>query len=177
MAWCGPLSEWNTKILRVKSYFRHERRTYVLQNIKTYVLRWTTIGFKQKYGHRSSRRVDMNLRDKSWVHDGNRSVFRRSQIMILCYLTPCLFLFWHKTPYFAKILDRNIELKMKLYFYCWWVLSDCAVRETWVPRGMASLRQANVGNDMKKYLYVWFSHFTFDRNTSMLELFPVIVFQ
>ena len=35
------------------------------KNIKTYVLRCTTIGFKQKYGHKSSRRADMNLRCKS----------------------------------------------------------------------------------------------------------------
>ena len=35
------------------------------KNIKTYVLRCTIIGFKQKYGHRSSRRADMNPRCKS----------------------------------------------------------------------------------------------------------------
>ena len=34
------------------------------KNIKTYVLRCTTIRFKQKYGHRS-RHADMNLRCKS----------------------------------------------------------------------------------------------------------------
>ena len=36
--------------------------------IKTRALRWTTIGFKQKYGHGSSRRADkdmMNLQCKS----------------------------------------------------------------------------------------------------------------
>ena len=32
------------------------------ENIENYVLRCTTIGFKQKYGHKSSRRADMNLR-------------------------------------------------------------------------------------------------------------------
>ena len=35
------------------------------ENIKKYVLRCTTIGFKQKYGHKSSRRADINLRCKS----------------------------------------------------------------------------------------------------------------
>ena len=111
------------------------------------------------------------------VHGGNRSVFCRSQIMRLCYLTPFLFIFLHKTPYFTEILDLNFELEMKLYFYCWWVLRDCAIRETRVPHGMASLRQANVGNDMKKYSSPLIFTFYHDRDTSVLYLFPVIVFQ
>ena len=39
------LPEWNAKILHVKCYFRHEWSTHVLQNIKSYVLRCTTIAF------------------------------------------------------------------------------------------------------------------------------------
>ena len=35
------------------------------ENIEKYVLRCTTIGFKQKYGHKSSRRADMNLQCRS----------------------------------------------------------------------------------------------------------------
>ena len=35
------------------------------ENIEKYALRCTTIGFKQKYGHQSSRRADMNLRSRS----------------------------------------------------------------------------------------------------------------
>ena len=60
---------------------------------------------------------------------------RRSQIMRLCYLTPSLFKYLHKTPYYREMLDRNIESEM--YFYCWWVspVSDCAIRETSDQRG------------------------------------------
>ena len=35
------------------------------ENIEKYALRCTTIGFKQKCGHKSSRCVDMNLRCRS----------------------------------------------------------------------------------------------------------------
>ena len=35
------------------------------ENIEKYALWCTTIGFKQKYGHKSSRRADMNLRCRS----------------------------------------------------------------------------------------------------------------
>ena len=58
-------------------------------------------------------------------------------------------------------------------------LRNQLIRETWVPRGMASmasLRQANVGN-MKKYSLPLIFTFYLDRDTSMLELFPAIVFQ
>ena len=63
-----------------------------------------------------SRNTDKNHRGVvTWfamqirVSGGNRSVFRRSQIMRLCYLTPFLFISLHKTPYFTEILDRNME--------------------------------------------------------------------
>ena len=39
----------------------------------------------------------------------------------------------YKTLYYREILDRNDELEM--HFYCWWVLSDCAIRETSDQRG------------------------------------------
>ena len=42
--------------------------------IKRHVLRCTTIGFKQKYGHRSSRRADMNMNLRS------KSVFFTAEI-------------------------------------------------------------------------------------------------
>ena len=108
--------------------------------IKTHVLRCTIIGFKQKYGHSSSRSADESAM-QSRVHGGNRSIFwyellsGRSQIMRLCYLTPSLFKYLHKTPYYREMLDRNIESEM--YFYCWWVspVSDCAIRETSDQRG------------------------------------------
>ena len=49
--------------------------TYTFYNyIKTHVLRCTTIGFKQKYGHSSSRSADESAM-QSRVHGGNRSVF------------------------------------------------------------------------------------------------------
>ena len=121
--------------------------------IKTHVLWCTTIGFKQKYGHRG---VLMNLRCKAVFtaeigqYSGIELLSRRSQIMRLCYLTPFLFKYLHKTPYYREILDRNIESEM---FYCWWVspVSDCAIRETSDQRGKWY---------EKNIFYVWFSHFT-----------------
>ena len=46
-----------------------------------------------------------------------------------------------------------------------------------VPRGMVSLRQANVGNYMKKYSLPLIFTFYLNGDTSVLELFPVIIFQ
>ena len=82
------------------------------------------------------RGVLMNLRCKAVFtaeigqYSSIELLSRRSQIMRLCYLTPFLFKYLHKTPYYREILDRNIESEM--YFYCWWVspVSDCAIRET-----------------------------------------------
>ena len=128
-----------------------------------------------------SRDMDIHHRGVlTWIyvanirfHGGNRSVFRSSQIMRLCYMTSFLFMSLYKIPYFTEILDRNTELEMRLHFYCWWVWSDCAIRETWVLRGKGSLRQANVGNDMKWYSLPLIFTFNLDIDTSVLELFPV----
>ena len=92
------------------------------------------------------RGVLMNLRCKAVFtaeigqYSGIELSSRRSQIMrlchlTLCYLTPSLFKYLHKTPYYREMLDRNIESEM--YFYCWWVspVSDCAIRETSDQRG------------------------------------------
>ena len=55
------------------------------------------------------------------------------------------------------------------------VVSDCAtIRKLAVPRGL-TLRQADVGYD-EYYLYLIFP-FYLNRDTSVLELFPVAVFQ
>ena len=40
------------------------------------------------------------------------------------------------------------------------MVSDGAIGKLWVPRGLTTLWQANVGNDMKNILFIWFSHFT-----------------
>ena len=61
------------------------------ENIEKYALRCTTIGFKQKYGHKSSRRADMNLRCRSEFAAEIGQYFV-GQIMRLCYLTPYLFI-------------------------------------------------------------------------------------
>ena len=61
----------------------------------------------------------MNLRCKAvfTAEIGQYSgMSRRSQIMRLCYWTPPLFKYLHKTPYYREMLDRNIESEM--YFYC-----------------------------------------------------------
>ena len=130
-----------------------------------------------------SRIMDINHRGVlTWIYDAdpsseNKSVFRRSQIIRLCYLMPFLFISLHKTPYFTETLGRNIESKTQLYCYCWRVLSDCAIVETWIPRGMASLRQVDVGNYMKKYSWPLIFTFYLNRDTLVLELFPVVIFQ
>ena len=55
------------------------------------------------------------------------------------------------------------------------VVSDCAIRKLLaVPRGL-TLRQATVGYE-KYYLHFFFT-FYLNRDTSVLELFPVVVFQ
>ena len=46
-----------------------------------------------------------------------------------------------------------------------------------VPRGMVSLRQANVGNYMKKYSLPLIFTFYFNGDASELELFRVVIFQ
>ena len=55
------------------------------------------------------------------------------------------------------------------------MVSDCAIRKTWVPRGLTTLRQANVGNE-KYSLHLIFT-FYLNRDTSVIELCPVVVFQ
>ena len=45
------------------------------------------------------------------------------------------------------------------------------------PRNMVSLRQANVGNYMKKYSLPLILTFYHNGDTSVLELFPVVIFQ
>ena len=49
--------------------------------------------------------------------------------------------------------------------------------ETWVPRGMASLRQANMANYMKKYSVPLIVTFYLNGDTSVLELFADVIFQ
>ena len=69
------------------------------------------------------RGVLMNLRCKAVFtaeigqYSGIELSSRRSQIMrlcnlTLCYLTPSLFKYLHKTPYYREMLDRNIESEM-----------------------------------------------------------------
>ena len=59
------------------------------------------------------RGVLMNLRCKAVFtaeigqYSGIELLSRRSQIMRLCYLTPFLFKYLHKTPYYREIFDRT----------------------------------------------------------------------
>ena len=68
------------------------------------------------------RGVLMNLRctavftTEIGQYSGIELFSRRSQIMRSCYLTPFLFKYLYKTPYYREILDRNIESEM--YCYC-----------------------------------------------------------
>ena len=74
------------------------------------------------------------------------------------------------------ILSMMSLLLWLLWSVCWhgkWLCNQ----ETWVPYGLISLQQANVGNDMKKYSLHLIFTFYLNRDTSVLELFPVIVFQ
>ena len=66
------------------------------------------------------RGVLMNLRCEAVFtaeigqYSGIELLSRRSQIMRLCYLTPSLFKYLHKTPYYREMLDRNIESEISL---------------------------------------------------------------
>ena len=135
-------------------------RLSVTKTLKKYVLWCTTIGFKEKYGHKSLRRDDMNLRCQSEFTAEIGHYFRRSQIIRLCYLMSFIFISLPVTQ--NTILYGNTWSKHRIgdvaVFFCWWVLCDCAIRETWVPHGMASLQQANVGNDMKKIFFTFDFH-------------------
>ena len=102
-----------------------------------------------------------------WVPGGNRSVLRRSQIMRLCYFTLFLLISLHKTPYFTKILDRIGDVAVFII-----VDESCAIRETLVPRDVASLRQA-LGNYLNKYSLPLIFTFHLNGDTSVPELFPV----
>ena len=102
-------------------------------------------------------------------YSGIELLSRRSQIMRLCNMTPFLFKYLHKTPYYREILDRNIESEM--YFCCWWVspVSDCAINQ-----GNFRITREMI---CKNILYVWFLHFTLTEAHRCLNIFPVVVFQ
>ena len=56
------------------------------------------------------------------------------------------------------------------------MVSDCAIRKLlWVPRGLTPLPQAIVG--YKKYSLHLIFTFYLNRDTTVIELFPVLVFQ
>ena len=76
--------------------------------------------------------------------------------------------------FFFTMINNNIKTCLCMYLllfeiflslgpFCWRVLSDCAIMEL-EPLGMISLWQANVRNDMKNILYIWFSHFSWHRH-------------
>ena len=95
-----------------------------------------------------------------WVHGGNRSVFRRGRRSWNCVIWRHSFSHFYIKHHTLQIyLIETSNWRCSCIFYCWWVLSDCAIRETWEPRSMASLRQAKAGNDMKNIICLWFSHF------------------
>ena len=104
----------------------------------------------------------MNLKCKSVITAEIAKYFvgRRSwECVIWCHSCSYRYTKHHTIQ---KKLSRNI--KSQIYFYCWWVLSDCAMRETWVPRGMTSFRQANMEMEgkwcEKNSLCLWLSHST-----------------
>ena len=56
------------------------------------------------------------------------------------------------------------------------MVSDCVIRKLLgIPRGLTSLRQASVG--YQKYSLHLIFTFYLNRDTSVLELFPVVLFQ
>ena len=68
-----------------------------------------------------------------------------------------------------------MPLPLRLPAVCWhgkWLRDQ----ETWVPRGLNSLRQANVEYDMKK-IFTFDFHIYFNRDTSALQVFPVSIFK
>ena len=100
------------------------------------------------------RGVLMNLRCEAVFtaeigqYSGIELSSRRSQIMRLCYLTPSLFKYLHKTPYYREMLDRNIESEISLM----------SLPGKWL-RNQGNFRPTR--EMIENILYVWFSHFTF----------------
>ena len=59
---------------------------------------------------------------------------------------------------------------------CWHDKLLCN-QETWVPHGLTSHWQANVGNDVNFFSLHLIFTFYLNRDTTVLQLFPVVVFQ
>ena len=97
------------------------------------------------------RGVLMNLRCEAVFtaeigqYSGIELLSRRSQIMRLCYLTPSLFKYLHKTPYYREMLDRNIESEISLM----------SLPGKWL-RNQGNFRPTR--EMIENILYVWFSH-------------------
>ena len=80
----------------------------ITNNIKMYVLRSTTTGLKQKCGHETSRRADMNLRIKpNFTAKIGQFFVPTSQIMRLC-----IDVIWrHSRSYVVLHIDIYIHIK------------------------------------------------------------------
>ena len=89
-----PESEPDAKILHFKCLAMNGAHNYD-KNIKMYVLWCTTIGLKQKCGHKTSRRADMDLRFKPTSKIGQffRTYVAEDEIVCWCYLTPFMFIY------------------------------------------------------------------------------------
>ena len=119
--------------------------------IKRYVLWCATIRFKQKYGHRSSRRADMNMMNLRCKH--GKSVFtaeigqywvvgRRSWDCVI----------WRHFFSYIYIKHHTIEK---------YLIETSNRRYIFIQLiAQSGKLQTNVGNDIKNILYLWFSHFT-----------------
>ena len=127
--------------------------------IKTHVLRCTIIGFKQKYGHSSSRSADESAM-RSRVHGGNRSVFCPGILVLNCWVVgrrswDCVI--WRHPCSNIYIKHHTIEkclIETSNRRLVWWVS----------PGGKWLHNQGNfrpTREMIENILYVWFSHFTF----------------
>ena len=98
----NPWLRWHQRYFKRGKHAHHN-------DTKTYVLRCTAIGFKQKYGHRSSMRDDMNLRYKSefTVEIGQYFVGRRSwDCVIWCHSCSYFYIKHHTLQkYFIETLN------------------------------------------------------------------------
>ena len=143
--------------------------------IKTFVLRCTTIGLKQKCGHRSSRSADMNMMNLRWKSafmveiDQYWVVSRRSWECVIWRHSWSYIYIKHHTIKKYQCGIGNTWSKHRIGDVFLWLVS-----RKWL-RNQGKL-QTNVGNYMWKHSLPLIFTFNLSRGTSMLELFPVVVF-
>ena len=148
------------------------------ENIEKYALRCTIIGFKQKYGRKSSRRADMNLRCSSEfaAEIGQYFVGHRSWDCVN-WRHSCSYLYIKYHTLQIYLMEAS-NRRCSCIIYCWWVFKwlrnqGNLLGKRRVPRGT---RTGQRGKLHDKYSLPLIFTFYLNGYTSVVELFPVVIF-